>query len=664
VLSAERTLLSTAHILYLQYYDCYYQRERERDREVKQRKNENQRKRIKHSLKKNTRSTHTHITSHHIMSVCLTRIGSNNDVEQQTSRLPKSDRITITITTTETETTTGSSTLISSVEQNNEDNDDDGDDGDDDDDDFFESLRKSQSKKEDFIEEEGVSCHHHHHHHSMVDDEIIDEITTPLTIKPSIATIATATTTATVTPEDNNNNVVSSTISDDASAEDGISKNLYSTSTSTSTDDYDRVDDDDDYIESPYPILESVVSSDSQNTAQSSLSVEVEVSTISPRSSVPTLRSESLMSIVDSTTTSTTTASTTTDHSNIRALIKTTTSTTTTSKATTRRKYIIPLLVIVFFGTVGWFSYQEIYSGNTSTTFTTNEFVVNRIGQTKGLKFPTERSQQDLNSNEVEQQQQQQLKVQQEIIESDQKLKRLIQENNGQNEKGIDRNNTFASREEKEKLKRSSSLGKHSRYRLTKIEKQQEQGNMKGEQMLAMTVQKPVLSSSALEKKFQQQQHSQKHSQKQTTYHQTNKKQRRRSLTLQKLHRFFVRLSFMLQLFLMRIQIIIYKTGKLIGIEIKQLSGVTDQLATHARERALLAAQHVNNVANELASTNAKIYANSHMKSGGRESIIYVGKKLLNRLTRIMSRRIDNTIHFISPTQKRKMWKASTVSPI
>ena len=114
----------------------------------------------------------------------------------------------------------------------------------------------------------------------------------------------------------------------------------------------------------------------------------------------------------------------------------------------------------------------------------------------------------------------------------------------------------------------------------------------------------------------------------------------------------------------MRIQIFIYKTGKLIGVEIKQLSGVTDQLATHARERALLAAQHVNNVTNELASTNAKIYASSHMKSEGRESMIYVGKKLMNRLTRIMSRRIDNTVHFFSPTQKRKMWKASTASPI
>jgi hypothetical protein len=591
------------------------------------------------------------------MSVCPTRIGSNDDVEQQTSRLPTSDKVTITVTSTET--TTRSSTLISSVEQNNEDNDDDDDGDDDDDDDFFESLRKSQSKKEDFTEEKGVTCHHHH---SIIDDETTNEITTPSTIKPSIATIATAA--ATVTPENKNNNVVSSTISDDTSAIYGISKSLYS----TTIDDHDRVDDDEDYIEPPDLTLESVVSSDSQKSAQSSLSVEMEVSAISPsQSSVPTLRLEPLMSIVDSTTSSTTPAITTTDHSKFPALIKTTTSTSTskstTSKATTRKEYIIPLLVIVFFGTFGWFSYQEIYSGNTSTTFITNELLVNRFGQTKYFKFSTERSQQDLNNNEVvqQQQQQQQLKVQQEMIESDQKRKRLLQENNGQNKKGIDRNNTFASWEEKEKLKGSSSPGKYTRYRPTQKGKHQEQGNMKREQMLATTVQKPVLSSSALEKDFQQQQQQ---SQQQTTYHQTNKKQRKRSLTLQKLQRFFVRLSFILQSFLMRIQIIIYKTGKLIGIEIKQFSGVTDQLATHARERALLAAQHVNNVTNELASTNAKIYANSHMKSGGRESITYVGKKLMNRLTRIMSRRIDNTIHFISPTQKRKMRKASTASPI
>ncbi|OEU11511.1 hypothetical protein FRACYDRAFT_245564 [Fragilariopsis cylindrus CCMP1102] len=404
------------------------------------------------------------------MSVCPTRIGSNDDVEQQTSRLPKSDKI-------------------------------------------------------------------------------IDEITTPSTIKPSIATIATATATATVTPENKNINVVSSTISDDTFAIYGISKNLYN----ASNDDYDRANDDENCTESPDLILESVVSSDSQKSAQSSLSVEMEVSAM-PRS-----------------------------QSSVPTLTKTTTSTTTTSKSTTRRKCIIPLLVIVFFGTVGWFSYQEMYSGNTSTIYITNELLVNRFGQTKGFKFPTERSQQDINYNELEQQQQQQLKVQKEIIESDQKRKRLIQENNGQNKKGIDRNNVFASREEKKKLKGSSSPGKHT------IEKQREQGNMKREQMLATTVQKPVLSSSALEEKFQQQK------QKQTTNHQADRKQRRRSLALQNLHRFFVRLSFILRSFLMRIQIFIYKTGKLIGVEIKQLSGVTDQLATHARERALLAAQHDEN---------------------------------------------------------------------
>ena len=91
----------------------------------------------------------------------------------------------------------------------------------------------------------------------------------------------------------------------------------------------------------------------------------------------------------------------------------------------------------------------------------------------------------------------------------------------------------------------------------------------------------------------------------------------------------------------------IYKAGKLIGVEIEQFAGVADQLASAAKDTTLRtihqveqAAQHVNHVANELASTNARIQANSNTILGARESLTHVGSAFWTRASRIMSRKL------------------------